>query len=320
MAPTGNHHSRGRHRRPRPQRRGSGPRRRSIPRSVPGCEPTVIALLTDEAAHRATASNPSRATHTPRLRHTERFLRTLRTQGVAAHVALFQPATYHAYCTQQALDPRCPQSRAQYALLAASTASVAYGGQPLSQLLETLRERTAQAVDPARTARLISRARSCQCRELSTLSKAAHGLTHAALSALTQILQTAGPGSHQLVCTAHLTETSENVWEPGPLSAVLHATADAHDTTALVHKEQALAMAALLAAAMARRSPAGIVLRTTTERTQVLRGWQLTDGWPWPLTQSQVLTIYGAPPGASQPGNSPPTVCYRAGFDLTRPS
>lgn len=320
MVPTGNHHSRGRHRRPRPQRRGSVPRRRSVPRPTPGCEATVIALLSDEAAHRAPSSAPSRVTHSRRLRHTERFLRTLRAQGVAARVALFRPSTYHAYCFQEALDPQCPQSRTRYALLAASTASITYGGQPLAQLVETLRERAAQTADPARAARLLHRARSCQCRELSALAKAAHGPSHAALSVLAQILQAAGPGSHQLVCTAHLTQTPESESEPGPLSAVLHATVDPHDPAALVHREQALGAAALLAAAMTGRSPAGIVLRTTTERTQVLRGWQLRDGWPQPLTENQVLAIYGASPRASQPGGPHPAVRYRAGFDLTRPS
>lgn len=321
MAQTRNHRTNRRHRRQGYRKRRVGGCRRHAEvqrglRLAPRREsPTVVALLPDELSFSAIRRYPSfRFTQYARyLRQTERHLRTLNSQGTCAQVTLFEPLPFRAYCGRESLDPDTVSSRRRYAVRAASVRSITYTGQPLSQLLQTLREHQ-DGHGTAPYVRWLGGTRDCLCREVGELRRAGEEASDPAVLALAQLLREAGPGDHQLVCTV----TLPGEGGPESVSTVLHAS-DAGAGRVLLHEQQALAAAAVLAAAVTTQSPGGVVLRSRSDHAQVVRGWKLVSGWPQPLTAGEVFAAYCTHPGTGAPRAPEFGVEYLPGFDIPRP-
>jgi hypothetical protein len=283
--------------------------RRTLRREVP----STVAVLADERDFAAMRRYPSFTfdNHQSYLRQLEGLLRSLAAQGVHTRVALFDPADYEEYCAAGRLDPDTPASRTRYtAEIAAAGATIAYRGQPVDRLVALLldtveRERTCE-----RATRLLTGLGLCDCcgQDLG------HASSDRAVRAMTGLLETAGSGRHHLVCSVTARESPAEL----PLTAVLHAEGDEEGGLRL-DEDEAMALATVLAAGIATDSPGGVVLRTGHGGRDVVRGWQLCDGWLLPLSEAEVFTAYCTDPATGEPVPPEPDVDYRPGLDLPRP-
>ncbi|OII64856.1 hypothetical protein BJP40_19010 [Streptomyces sp. CC53] len=284
-------------------RTGSTALRRALRREVP----STVGLLTD--AHDFAAMRRYRSftfdDHTTYLRETERLLRTLATTGGHTTVALFDPEDYAAYCTETGLDPDTPASRSRYTSETAATgARLTYTGQPIDELVPALVDTAARHATRAYAAALLADAGPCaECGQ--DIGRAAYDR---ATRAVLRLLDRAGPGRHHLVCSLPAGDDH--------LLAVLHTARGAAPPTAL-DSADATEFLTVLAAGLARRSPGGLVLRTTsTGAPDRLHGWRLDHGRLVPLTEAEVFDAYCTDAHTGEPLPPEPGVTYRPGFDL----
>ncbi|MER6099842.1 hypothetical protein ABT154_29080 [Streptomyces sp. NPDC001728] len=276
--------------------------RRALRREVP----STVGLLADE--HDFSAMRRYRTfvfdDHTTYLRQVEALLRTLATQGGHTTVTLFDPEEFEAYCAETAIDPDQPDSRSRFtAHLATTGARVTYTGQPLATLLPELVDTAVrQATWEYATTVLATTGDCATCGK--DIGRAAF---ERAARLLARLLDTAGPGTHHLVCSVPAADDQ--------LLAVLHVDGTALPT--VVAEEPAAEFTAVLAAGIALGAPGGLVLRTTTlDAPDRLHGWRLTGGTLTPLTEAEVFSAYCTDARTGEPLPPEPGVEHRAGFPL----
>lgn len=274
--------------------------RRALRREVP----STVGLLADE--HDFTAMRRYRTfpfdDHTTYLRQVEALLKTLAGQGGHTTVTLFDPEEYAAWCTETALDPDHPTSRSRFtAHLSATGARVTYTGQPLTTLLPELVDTAVRHATWQYATTVLATTGPCAtCGE--DIGRAAF---ERAGRLLTRLLETAGTGTHHLVCSVPAGDDQ--------LLAILHT-----DGTAPPEDSTGTEFTAVLAVGIALAAPAGLVLRTSTPGTRDrLHGWRLTDGTLAPLTEAEVFAAYCTDARTGEPLSPEPGVDYRAGFPLT---
>ncbi|MEU3458769.1 hypothetical protein ABZ721_02275 [Streptomyces sp. NPDC006733] len=273
--------------------------------------PSIVALLADERDF--TAMRPHRglpcADHRAYLRQMDGLLRSLLSQGLFVTVTLFDPAQYAEYCADTGRDPGTAASRARYtAAVTATGPGVPYSGQPVRRLLAQLRHETDRqaAWDRATDVLTAAEARTGGGREL------ARRAFERASRALVALIETAGTGTHHVVCS---------VQQPhgAPLLAVLTTERTASGRIHLAEAD-ALVFCTVLAAAAVSGGSAGIVVRSTvTGGRDEVRGWSLRDGWPQPLTEAEVFNAYCTDAATGEPVPPEPGVTYRSGRPLGPP-
>ncbi|MEU5719598.1 hypothetical protein AB0G71_28280 [Streptomyces sp. NPDC020403] len=243
--------------------------------------------------------------HAVYLQQVEGLLRTLAAQGVHTTVALFDPEDYADFCRESGLDPDERGSRSRFtAEVAAAGATVAYTGQPVDALITLLVSRAVRRATWEYATMLLAGLGHCaDCGQdvgRAAFDRASH--------LLARLLETAGPGTHHVVCS---TPT-----EHEQLLAVLHITqkAGAH---ARLDSSEGAEFTTVLAAGVALDAPGGVVLRTSApHRPDRVHGWRLARGGLVPLTAGEVFSAYctDGDTGEAVPPES--GVEYHAGFDL----
>ncbi|UGY94795.1 hypothetical protein [Streptomyces gobiensis] len=275
--------------------------------------PSTVAVLAEESDFAAMRRYKSFIfdDHQSYLRQLEGLLRALAAQGVHTRIALFDPADYEEFCTVEQLDPDTPASRSRYtAEVAAAGATVAYQGQPIDRLMPRLlhtaeRERTWE-----RATQLLAGLGPCGCCGQDI----GHASSERAARAVAGLIESVGPGRHHLVCSVTAADGPVDL----PFAAMLHVEADDEGELQL-SEEEALVLTTVLAAGIATDGPGGIVLRTSRDGREVVRGWQLNDGWLWPLTEAEVFTAYCTDATTGEPVPPEPGVDYRPGIPVPRP-
>jgi hypothetical protein len=252
--------------------------RRVLRREIAG----TIGLLTDEHDFRAMRRYRSFTfdDHQTYLQQIEALLKTRASQGTHTAVALFDPQEYADYCAETGLDPDIPSSRSRFtAELAATGPTIAYEGQPLTDLVPALVDEAVRLATWDYASTLLARLGSCPtCGEDFGRSAFAR-----ASALLVRILETAPPGSRHLVCSVSST--------PETLVAVLHA--DDRDGTTELDETEALEFTTVLALGIATHSPGGLVMRTTAPGTaDRVYGWRLRGNGLEPLTAGEVFDAY----------------------------
>ncbi|MEU1126413.1 hypothetical protein ABZ371_23310 [Streptomyces sp. NPDC005899] len=243
--------------------------------------------------------------HSVYLQQVESLLRTLAAQGRHTTVALFDPADYAEFCRESGLHPDTGGSRSRFtAEVAATGATVAYAGQPIEALIPLLVSRAVRRATWEYATMLLADLGDCaDCGQdigRAAFDRAAH--------LLARLLETAGPGTHHVVCS---TPT-----EGGQLLAVLHVTREP-DGHARLESSEGAEFTTVLAAGIAREVPGGVVLRTTApRRPDRVHGWRLARGGLVPLTAAEVFDAYCTDAGTGGPVPPEPGVEYCAGFDL----
>lgn len=243
--------------------------------------------------------------HPTYLREAERLLKALATDGTHTTVTLFDPEEYAAYCAQTGLDPDTRASRTRYtAEIAASGVRVAYTGQPVDELVPLLVKAAVRHATREYAALLLDDAGQCaDCGR--DIGRAAF---EQASRAVLRILDGAGPGAHQLVCSVPAADEQ--------LLAVLRTDRTAPEPARLDSAE-GTEFLTVLAAGLARATPGGLVLRTSAPGTpDRLHGWRLDHGRLVPLTEAEVFNAYCTDADTGEPLPPEPGVEYRAGFDL----
>ncbi|MCQ0021875.1 hypothetical protein M4914_02100 [Streptomyces somaliensis DSM 40738] len=243
--------------------------------------------------------------HPTYLREAERLLRALAAGGTHTTVTLFDPEEYAAYCAETGLDPDTRASRTRYtAEIAASGVRVPYTGQPLDELVPLLVKAAVRHATREYAALLLDDAGQCaDCGQ--DIGRAAY---EQASRAVLRILDEAGPGAHQLVCSVPAADER--------LLAVLRTDRTALEPARLDSPE-GTEFLTVLAAGLARATPGGLVLRTSTPGTpDRLHGWRLDHGRLVPLTEAEVFNAYCTDADTGEPLPPEPGVEYRAGFDL----
>lgn len=283
--------------------------RRALSREVP----STVAVLTDEADFAALRRYPSFTfeDYPSYLQQMEGLLHSLAGRGTHARIARFDPAEYERFCADERMDPDAADSRARYtAQIAAAGATVEYDGQPIDRLVPLLLDLAERERTWERAARLLAGLGTCDCCGQDITSAA----SDRAADAMTGLIEAAGPGRHHLVCSV---TPADGPAEP-PLAAVLHTELDASGELRLIEAE-AVVLTTVLAAGMASQSPGGIVLRTSRDGREAVRGWQLREGWPLPLSEAEIFTAYCTDATTGEPVPPEPGVDYLPGFDLPRP-
>ncbi|MET7479508.1 hypothetical protein ABZT17_34810 [Streptomyces sp. NPDC005648] len=253
--------------------------RRVLRREIAG----TIGLLTDEHDFRAMRRYRSFTfdDHRTYLQQVEAVLKTRAAQGTHTTVALFDPQEYAEFCAETGLDPDIPSSRTRFtAELATTGPTVAYQGQPLTDLVPVLVDEAVRQATWEYASTLLARLGACaSCGE--DIGRAA--FTRAS-GLVVRILDTAGPGNRHLVCSVTAT--------PEALLSVLHADEDEEGALRLDEAE-ALEFTTVLALGIATRSPGGIVMRTSAPgSTDRVYGWRLRGEGLQPLTAGEVFDAY----------------------------
>ncbi|MEU0136367.1 hypothetical protein ABZ172_20390 [Streptomyces sp. NPDC006296] len=286
-------------------------RRRSAPpsarRALRREAPSTVGLLVDPEDFAAMRHYRSFTfdDHTVYLRQVEGLLRTLTAQGTHTTVALFDPEDYAEFCTASGLDPDRPTSRSRFtAEIAAAGATVAYTGQPIDTLVPLLVSRAVRRATWEYATMLLAGTGDCvDCGQdigRAAFDRASH--------LLMRLLETAGPGTHHLVCS---TPTADE-----QLLAVLHTAQDA-DGPARLSSSEGAEFATVLAVAVALDTRGGVVLRTTASGApDRVHGWRLYGGSLLPLTAGEVFSAYCTDADTGEPVSPEPGVEYCAGFDL----
>ncbi|MFE7353784.1 hypothetical protein ACFU8Q_11420 [Streptomyces sp. NPDC057543] len=269
--------------------------------------PSTIGLLADEQDFAAMRRYRTFTfdDHTIYLQQVEGLLKALAAQGMHATVALFDPEEYAEFCTESGIAPDAPASRSRFtAEIASAGATVAYSGQPLDTLIPLLVSRAIRrATWEYATMTLADLGACADCGQdigRAAFDRASH--------LLLRMLETAGPGTHHLVCST----PTENEH----LLAVLHTE---RDTTGPTHLESAegAEFVTVLAVGIALEKPGGVVLRTSNPGTQDrVHGWRLTRGSLVPLTAGEVFSAYCTDADTGEPVSPESHVEYCAGFDL----
>ncbi|MFI8828905.1 hypothetical protein [Streptomyces sp. NPDC053431] len=270
----------------------------------------TVALLADEEDFTAMRQYETFAfdDHGRYLHHVEDLLKTLAAHGGHTTVALFDPEDYADYCADTGLDPDHPTSRGRYTAERAATGPrVTYTGQPLTTLLPTLVDTAVRRATWEYATMLLADAGTCaDCGQ-----DIGHASFNHASHLLLRLLDTAGPGSHHLVCSVPA--------DGEQLLATLHTTRDTAGPARLDSSEGA-EFVTVLAAGLALGTPGGLVLRTTTPGApDRLHGWRLHGGHLHPLTEAEVFDAYCTDARTGEPIAPESHVDYRAGFPLPRP-
>jgi hypothetical protein len=253
--------------------------RRVLRREIAG----TIGLLTDEHDFRAMRRYRSFtfADHATYLKQVEDLLKTRASQGGHTTVALFDPLEYAEFCEATGLNPDIPSSRTRFTAELANTGpALPYEGQPLTDLVPALVDEAVRQATWEYATTLLARLGACgSCGEdlgRAAFTRASH--------LLVQILETAQPGTHHLVCSI----TSS----PETLVAVLHSDENTGGAVQLDEAE-ALEFTTVLALGIAKQSPGGLVMRTTAQgTTDRIYGWRLRGDGLEPLTAGEVFDAY----------------------------
>ncbi|WP_326676195.1 hypothetical protein [Streptomyces sp. NBC_01237] len=269
--------------------------------------PSIVGLLVDEQDFAAMRRYRTFAfeDHSVYLKQVEGLLKTFVAQGMHTTVALFDPEDYTEFCTESGLDPDARTSRSRFtAEVAAAGATVRYSGQPIDDLIPLLVSRAVRRATWEYATLVLADLGECaDCGQdigRAAFDRASH--------LLMRLLDTAGPGTHHLVCSTP-TESEQ-------LLAVLHTERDTQDPARLATPEGA-EFATVLAVAVALESRGGVVLRTSTPGApDRVHGWRLTRGSLVPLSAGEVFTAYCTDADTGEPVSPEPDVDYCAGFDI----
>nr|WTB36031.1 hypothetical protein OG781_10230 [Streptomyces sp. NBC_00830] len=269
--------------------------------------PSTLGLLADEQDFAAMRRYRTFTfdDHSVYLQQVEGLLKTLAAQGMHTTVALFDPEEYAEFCAESGLAADAPASRSRFtAEIAATGATVAYTGQPIDTLIPLLVSRAVrQATWEYATTLLADLGECADCGQdigRAAFDRASHLLMRA--------LETAGPGTHHLVCSTP-TENEQ-------LLAVLHTERGTTGPARLDSGEGA-EFVTVLAVGIALESHAGLVLRTSSPGTpDRVHGWRLTRGSLVPLTAGEVFSAYCTDADTGDPVSPESGVEYCAGFDI----
>lgn len=219
--------------------------------------PSTIGLLADEQDFAAMRRYRTFTfdDHTVYLQQVEGLLKTLAAQGMHTTVALFDPEEYAEFCAESGLAADAPASRSRFtAEVAATGVTVAYTGQPIDTLVPLLVSRAVrQATWEYATTLLADLGECADCGQdigRAAFDRAPH--------LLMRTLETAGPGTHHLVCSTP-TENEQ-------LLAVLHTERGTTGPARLDSGEGA-EFVTVLAVGIALESHGGLVLRTSSPGT-----------------------------------------------------
>ena len=266
--------------------------------------PSTVALLADREDFLAMRSYSTFAfdDHTRYLHRAHRLLRTYAAQGTYVSVVRFDPAQYADYCAETDQDPDRAETRTRYvAEVAAGGATVPYRGQSVEHLVDQLHLAADRRTTWQHAAETLAR------------SGGADAAFDRASLALSRLLESAGTGTHHLVCSVPLDDL--------PLVAALHAERGT-DGVARLAEGDALVLCTLLAAGIVAGSPGGVVLRTgagTPDAPDRVRGWRLRDGWLQPLTEAEVFDAYCTDTATGGPVPPEPGVTYCPGTAIPPP-
>ncbi|MFE9868234.1 hypothetical protein ACFYPZ_37040 [Streptomyces sp. NPDC005506] len=269
--------------------------------------PSTIGLLADEQDFAAMRRYRTFTfdDHTVYLQQVEGLLKTLAAQGVHTTVALFDPEEYAEFCAESGLAADAPASRSRFtAEIAATGATVAYTGQPIDTLIPLLVSRAVrQATWEYATILLADLGECADCGQdigRAAFDRASH--------LIMRTLETAGPGTHHLVCSTP-TENEQ-------LLAVLH-TERGTTGPALLDSGEGAEFVTVLAVGIALEKHGGLVLRTSNPGTpDRVHGWRLTRGSLVPLTAGEVFSAYCTDADTGDPVSPESGVEYCAGFDI----
>ncbi|MFE5112417.1 hypothetical protein [Streptomyces sp. NPDC056663] len=269
--------------------------------------PSTIGLLADEQDFAAMRRYRTFTfdDHTVYLQQVEGLLKTLAAQGVHTTLALFDPEEYAEFCAESGLAADAPASRSRFtAEIAATGATVAYTGQPIDTLIPLLVSRAVrQATWEYATMLLADLGECADCGQdigRAAFDRASH--------LLMRTLETAGPGTHHLVCSTP-TENEQ-------LLAVLH-TERGTTGPALLDSGEGAEFVTVLAVGIALKRHGGLVLRTSNPGTpDRVHGWRLTRGSLVPLTAGEVFSAYCTDAETGDPVSPESGVEYCAGFDI----
>ncbi|WP_326816014.1 hypothetical protein OG243_36080 [Streptomyces sp. NBC_01318] len=269
--------------------------------------PSTIGLLADEQDFAAMRRYRTFTfdDHTVYLQQVEGLLKTLAAQGMHTTVALFDPEEYAEFCAESGLAADAPASRSRFtAEIAATGATVAYTGQPIDTLVPLLVSRAVrQATWECATTLLADLGECADCGQdigRAAFDRASH--------LLMRTLETAGPGTHHLVCSTP-TENEQ-------LLAVLHTERGTTGPARLDSGEGA-EFVTVLAVGIAFESHGGLVLRTSSPGTpDRVHGWRLNRGSLVPLTAGEVFSAYCTDADTGDPVSPESGVEYCAGFDI----
>jgi hypothetical protein len=213
------------------------------------------------------------------LRQVEALLSARAAEGRHTTVALFDPREYEAYCADTGLEPDTPASRTRFtAELAASGTTLPYEGQPLAELVPDLLTAALRYATWEYATTVLATIGACaSCGE--DIGWASYTR---ACELLVRVLDSAGPGTHQLVCSA--------ATGAGTLLAALRVKSGA---VRGVDETEAQEFTTLLATGIATGAPGGLVVRTSGRKAHdKVYGWRLR-GWSLkPLTAAEVFDVY----------------------------
>ncbi|MGY3684071.1 hypothetical protein [Streptomyces sp. TE33382] len=269
--------------------------------------PSTIGLLVDEQDFAAMRRYRTFTfdDHTVYLQQVEGLLKSLAAQGMHSTVALFDPEDYAEFCTESGLDPDAPASRSRFtAEVAGAGATVRYSGQALDELIPLLVSRSVRRATWEYATLLLA--------DLGECADCGHDIGRAAFDRashlLMRLLETAGEGTHHLVCS---TPTDNE-----QLLAVLHTERGPKGPAGL-EASQGAEFATVLAVAIALETRGGVVLRTSTPGApDRVHGWRLTAGSLLPLTEGEVFSAYCTDADTGEPVAPESGVEYCAGFDV----
>ncbi|ROQ73494.1 hypothetical protein OG322_32805 [Streptomyces sp. NBC_01260] len=269
--------------------------------------PTTIGLLTDEQDFAAMRHYRTFTfdDHSVYLQQVEGLLKALAAQGMHTTVALFDPEEYAEFCAESDIAADSPAGRSRFtAEIAAAGATVAYTGQPLATLIPLLVSRAVRRATWEYATMLLAGLGECaDCGQdvgRAAFDRASH--------LLLRTLETAGPGTHHLVCS---TPTDNE-----QLLAALHTERDMTGPARLDSAEGA-EFVTVLAVGIALERRGGVVLRTSAPGApDRVHGWRLTRGSLAPLTAGEVFSAYCTDADTGEPVSPESGVEYCAGFDI----
>ncbi|MFF3264837.1 hypothetical protein ACFYWO_37470 [Streptomyces sp. NPDC002932] len=313
MAQTGNKHAgnnkqtrkkQAGNRRTTPEGRTGTTMRRSLRREAP----STIGLLTDEQDFAAMRRYGTFTfdDHSVYLQQVEGLLKALAAQGVHTTVALFDPEEYAEFCAESDITPDSPASRSRFtAEIAAIGATVAYTGQPLGSLIPLLVDRSVRRATWEYATMLLAGLGECaDCGQdigRAAFDRASH--------LLLRILESAGPGTHHLVCSTP-TENEQ-------LLAALYTECEGEGPAARLDSAEGAEFVTVLAVGIALERRGGVVLRTSAPGTpDRVHGWRLIRGCLAPLTAGEVFSAYCTDADTGEPVSPESGVEYCPGFDI----
>jgi hypothetical protein len=283
--------------------------RRALRREVP----STVGLLADQEDFAAMRRYGSFTfdDHPTYLHHLDAVLEDLACRGLHTTVALFDPEEYAAFCHDEGHDPDTPASRARFtaAIAAGGGAALTYREGPVAGLVPALIDRALRlAIRDCATAILDDVGACADCGQ--DIGSAA--FDHAS-HLLVRLLERAGPGEHQLVCSVPAAGEQ--------LIAVLRAghpgDTSQRRTPAMPGTRERAEFLTVLAVGIALDSTCGLVMRSTvTGGPDRLYGWRLAHGRLVPLTAAEVFNAYCTDAETGEPIGPESGVDYRTGFDL----